>query len=258
MAWVSLDRNDNDLVTFLHYLIAAVETASDDQSQSTPFTATKALLRAPTLPEVVSFVAAFVNDLSGLKEMAVIVLDDFHLIQDAHVIQFLNILLDHLPRQVHLILACRVDPGLPISRLRVQHELTEFRMQDLKFSSHESQEYLRRVVDAEFDWEAASILSERTEGWIAGLWLAAISLQSKHRKDFLGFSRTFNGNHDHVMTYLADEVLGQQSERVRRFLMQTAIMDRFCAPLCMALTEYPEMECKEILAWLETKNLFIV
>ncbi len=168
--------------------------------------------------------------------------------------QALTFLLDHLPPQMHLVITTREDPSLPLSRYRVRGQLTELRAADLRFTPEEAGAFLNQIMNLNLSVENIAALETRTEGWIAGLQLAALSMQG--REDIASFIQAFTGSHHFVLDYLVEEVLQHQSEHIRSFLLQTAILDRFCAPLCNAVTG--REDGKEMLEFLERSNLFLI
>ena len=168
----------------------------------------------------------------------------------------LTFLLEHLPPQMHLVIATREDPHLPLARLRVRGQLTELRAADLRFTPAEAAEFLNQVMGLNLSAEDIAALENRTEGWIAGLQLAAISMQGD--KDTASFIKSFTGSHHFVLDYLLEEVLQKQSESVQTFLLRTSILDRLCGPLCDAVLLDPSASGQETLEYLEHANLFIV
>ena len=164
----------------------------------------------------------------------ILVLDDYHVIDSQPVDQALTFLLEHLPTQMHLVIATREDPSLPLARLRARGQLTELRAADLRFTPAEAADFLNRMMGLNLTDADIAALEARTEGWIAGLQLAALSMQG--RSDTAGFIQAFTGSHRFVLDYLAGEVLERQPERVRNFLLQTAILDRLSGSLCDAVT----------------------
>ena len=182
------------------------------------------------------------------------VLDDYHVIDSEPIDSALTFLIDHLPPQMHLVITTREDPSLPLPRYRARGELTEIRAADLRFTSEEASAFLNQMMNLNLSAENITALEARTEGWIAGLQLAALSMQG--RKDIPGFIQAFTGSHRFVLDYLAEEVLKHETEDIRSFLLQTAILDKFCAPLCNAVTE--REDGKEMLDILERSNLFLI
>ena len=184
----------------------------------------------------------------------VLVLDDYHLIDSEPIDNALSFLLDHLPQRIHLVITTREDPHLPLARYRARGQLTELRAADLRFTFSEAAEFLNQVMGLSLSTEDISALETRTEGWIAGLQLAALSMQS--RQDTASFIQSFTGSHRFVLDYLVEEVLQRQPEPIRSFLLQTSILDRLCGPLCNAITDHENS--KAMLDILERGNLFVI
>ena len=246
-AWVSLDAGDNDPTVFWSYVIAAVQTIAAGTGQRA-----LAMLRSSQPLEAV--VASFLNDLSGADGEVVLVLDDYHVIESAPLHASVAYLLEHLPARAHLVLGGRADPPLPLARLRARGELLEVRAADLRFTAEETAAYLNEAMGLHLTADDVDALEARTEGWIAALQLAALSLKDRH--DSSGFIASFAGDDRFVVDYLAEEVLERQPEDVRRFLLETAIMDRFTGPLCDAVTG--ASGGKAMLERLDRANLFLV
>jgi len=251
VAWLSLDEGDSDPARFLTYLVAALQTISQGVGEGM----LGAMQAAQPLTAIHEFLlATLLNEIAAMPEAFMLVLDDYHLIDSEPIDHALAYLLDHLPPQMRLVLATREDPSLPLARYRGRGQLTELRAAELRFTAEEAGDFLNRVMGLELSAADVAALEGRTEGWIAGLQLAALSLQG--RQDVAGFLQAFTGSHRFVLDYLVEEVLQHQPERVREFLLQTAILDRLCAPLCDAVTEWEDG--KEMLDGLERGNLFLV
>ena len=242
VAWVSLDDGDNDPARFLTYLVAALRSAGPAQPPSVE----QALTVEQTL-------TALINDIAQAPHDTILVLDDFHLVDAAPVRDALAFLLERLPSNVHLAMAGRSDPSLPLARLRGRGELTELRAADLRFTADESAAFLNEVMGLTLSATDIAALETRTEGWIAGLQLAALSMRD--RSDIAGFIRAFTGSHRFVIDYLVEEVLQRQPDDVRNFLFRTAILDRLSGPLCDAVTGQAGGD--EMLEKLERENLFV-
>jgi LuxR family transcriptional regulator, maltose regulon positive regulatory protein len=249
VTWLSLDADDNDPVRFWTYVITAVQRLRADLGESA-----LTLLQSPQPPPITSILSALINEISSFPEDFFIVLDDYHLIKSQPIDEALSFLLDHLPPQMRAILISRADPPLPLARLRARNQLTELRADDLRFTTDEAAVFLNEVMGLKLTAENIAALESRTEGWIAGLQLAALSMQG--RDDITSFIQAFSGSHRHVLTYLAEEVLEQRPKGTMNFLLQTSILDRLCGPLCDAVTEQHDGE--ETLKKLEQANLFIV
>ena len=207
-------------------------------------------LQSPQPPPTESILTALLNEITAIPDHFVLVLDDYHVIDAKPVDEALTFLLEHLPPQMHLVIATREDPPLPLARLRARGQLTELRAADLRFTPAEAAEFLNQVMGLNLSAEDIAALESRTEGWIAGLQLAALSMQG--RSDIASFIRAFTGSHRFVLDYLVEEVLQHQPEHIRSFLLQTAILDRLCAPLCNAVTE--RKDGKEMLDALERRQ----
>ncbi len=197
-----------------------------------------------------------VNEISRLPEPGLLVLDDYHLVDAPAVDRALTFLIEHLPRSLHLVITTREDPPLPLPRLRVRGQMTEIRAKDLRFTPAEARELLNQNMGLDLSEAAITALEARTEGWIAGLQLAAISLRGG--RDAERFVQSFTGSHRYVLDYLMEEVLLQQAAERREFLLATAILDRLCGPLCEAVLEQPPGSGQSTLAYLEQANLFVV
>ena len=250
-AWYSLDDGDTDPARFLRYFINAIQMVSPGTGQGI-----LGLLDSPTPPAVDNLLLALINEISNLKNRIVLVLDDYHLVNSGPVNDILKFFMEHQPPAIHLVITTREDPGLPLARLRAGDQLTELRAVDLGFTLEETADFLNRVMDLQLPEEDISILENRTEGWIAGLQLAAISLRG--HKDPAGFIQGFTGSHHFVLDYLIGEVVRQQPDTVRTFLLCTSILDRMCGPLCDALLESKAGTGQEILLSLEQSNLFVI
>ena len=250
IAWLSLDKDDNDLPRFLAYFIAALQTIAPTVGEAT-LGAMHASRSQPPPTDVL--LTALLNDLAALGD-AVLVLDDYHVIESPSIDEALTFFVDHLPPQFRLVIASREDPPLPLARLRARGQLTELRAADLRFTSAEAADFLNQAMDLNLSAADIAALEARTEGWIAGLQLAALSMQG--RSDTGSFIRAFTGSHRFVLDYLMEEVLQRQPERVRGFLLQTAILDRLNGPLCNAVTG--QQDGKAMLEALERGNLFVI
>jgi len=251
-AWLSLDKGDNDPVRFLSYLIAALQTIEKNFA-----TGVLAVLQSPQPPPIEASLTLLLNEISAIQENFILVLDDYHEIDSEHIDQALTFLLDHMPPQMHLVITTREDPSLPLSRYRARGQLTELRVTDLRFIPEESSAFLNQIVNLKLSAEDFVSLETRTEGWIAGLQLAALALLAMQgREDTARFIQAFTGSHRFVLDYLVEEVLSHQSEQVRSFLLQTAILERLCAPLCNAVNM--REDGKEMLDILERHNLFLI
>jgi LuxR family maltose regulon positive regulatory protein len=249
-AWLSLDAGDSDLSVFLTYLVGAVRTVYPDACPQT-----SSLLQSHQVPPPEYLAGTLTNELADLPDNLVLALDDFHRIVGKAVPKLVTALLDHLPSQVCLAIATRQDPGLPLVRLRASEEMVELRMADLCFTLDEVQAFLEQAVGTALSDEFVEALEARTEGWIVGLCLAALSLRGA--KDPAAFVQSFQASgHRYVMEYLVDEVLSQQPPAMQGFLLRTSILERFCAPLCDAALD--RHDSQTILEELDQANLFLV
>jgi LuxR family maltose regulon positive regulatory protein len=248
VAWVSLDERDRDPTTFWSYLLLAVDRAA-------PGAATQALTELQAgRADVETVLTGMLNELSVLPDDLTVVLDDYHLAEGPGIQPGLTFLLERLPPQVHLVLSTRADPALPLSRWRARGELVEVRAPDLRFTAAEAAAYLNDTCSLGLRPDDVAALDTRTEGWVAALQLAALSLTG--REDPSGFIAGFAGDDRYVVDYLVDEVLDRQPEDLRRFLLDTCVLDRLTARLCDAVAG--RQDASAILEWLERQNLFLV
>ena len=248
-AWLSLDEGDNDPMRFLSYILAALQSIDADIGRGIT-----SLLGSPDTSPMEALVTVLINDLAGISQPVLLVLDDYHVIQNLAVHDVLTTLVDHQPPALHLFLLTRQDPPLPLPRLRARAQVIEIRADDLRFSAEETARFLNTHLDTAPEEAVVSALHTRTEGWIAGLQLAALSLRGW--TDIAAFVERFSGSHPYVFDYLLDEVLRQQPERIRTFLQQTAVLERLNAGLCDEVTG--RRDSRELLSWLEHANLFLV
>ncbi len=250
-AWLSLDEGENDPTRFLTYLVAALQTIAATLGEGA-----LGVLQSPQPPPTEAILTALLNDLTTIQDQFVLVLDDYHVIDAKAIDQALTYLVEHLPPRMHLVITTREDPQLPLARLRARGQLTEVRTADLRFTPSEAAAFLNQVMGLPLSAEDIAALERRTEGWIAGLQLAALSMQG--HEDAASFIRSFTGSHHFVLDYLVEEVLGQQSERVQTFLLRTSILDRMSGPLCDAVVLDPSISGQATLEYLEHANLFII
>jgi LuxR family maltose regulon positive regulatory protein len=249
VAWVSLDEGDNDPARFWAYFIAGVQKIHEDVGESA-----LAALQSPRPPMMQGLLTGLINDLADVPEHLVLVLDDLHVIVDRTVNDGLAFLLDNLPPQMHLILSSRADPPWPLAGMRARREMTELRVDDLRFTAEEAASFLNEVMKLDLSREDVAALEERTEGWIVGLQMAALSMRG--RKDVSGFIKAFSGSHRFILDYLVEEVLDRQPCDVQEFLLKTSILERMTAPLCQAVTGTEDSQM--ILNRLDQANLFVV
>ncbi|MBX0331178.1 LuxR C-terminal-related transcriptional regulator [Oscillochloris sp. ZM17-4] len=229
VAWLALDAADNDPARFLAYLIAALQTVAPTLGSDVA-----ALLQSSQPPTIAALLPPLLNQIAALPQPAILVLDDCHVLDAEPVGQALTALVEHLPPALHLVITARADPPLPLARLRARDQLTELRATDLRFTRAEAAAFLTGVMALDLTADDVAALEERTEGWVAGLQLAALSMQG--RQDTRAFIRTFAGDHRYILDYLVDEVLQRQPAALRQFLLQTAILDHLHGPLCDAVT----------------------
>jgi LuxR family transcriptional regulator, maltose regulon positive regulatory protein len=255
VAWLSLDDGDNDPTRFLTYLVAALQMLTVNIGAGV-----LAVLQSPQPPPIESILTALINEITSIPDNFIFVLDDYHIIDSKPIDNALAFLLEHLPVQMHLVITTREDPDLPLARLRARGQLTELRAVDLRFIPAEAAEFLNQMMGLNLSTEDIAALETRTEGWIAGLQLAALALQGSHsmqdHPDTSRFIQSFTGSHRFVLDYLVEEVLQRQPEHIRSFLLQTSILDRLSGPLCDAVTV--QAISSGILETLERGNLFIV
>lgn len=249
VAWLSIDEGDSDLTRFLTYLISALQTIHAGIGSG----ALQGVQTSQPAP-VESILTTLLNEISTIPNKFILVLDDYHLVDARAVDNALTFLLEHLPPQMHLVITTREDPNLPLARFRVRNQLTELRITDLRFTPSEAAEFLNQVMGLSLSAEDIAVLETRVEGWIAGLQLAALSLQS--HQDVHGFIQAFAGDHRYIVDYLVDEVLRRQPEDIRNFLLQTSILERLNGSLCDAVTT--QMGSKARLEQLQRGNLFLI
>ena len=250
-AWLSLDEGDNDPARFLAYLVAALQTVAPAIGAGVA-----AALQSPQPPPAEVLLTALLNEVAAAQHQLILVLDDYHLIESGAVDQALSFLVERLPPQLHLVIVTREDPPLPLARLRARDQLTELRVADLRFTRPEAAEFLNQAMSLDLSAEAIAALEARTEGWVTGLQLAALSLQ--RRADAASFIASFAGSHHFVLDYLMEEVLHQQPERLQTFLLRTSILERMCGPLCEAVVREPAGAGQATLEQLERANLFLI
>jgi len=271
VAWLSLDEGDNDPARFMAYLVAALETVESAGEMVGPIGETVlAALQSPEGPQLEPVLTALINKIASVTEPFVLVLDDYHLITAQQIHQAITFILEHLPPQMHLVIAARADPPLPVAGLRGRGQLTEVRQADLRFTPEEASAFLNKLMGLDLAEEDIEALSARTEGWITGLQMAAVSM--KGRDDVGQFVLAFAGSNVYVLDYLMEEVLERQPARVQTFLLQTSILGRLTGPLCDAVTrgngdqalpvpseqEGGSPTGQQTLEMLERSNLFIV
>lgn len=251
VAWLSLDEAERDSTRFLTYLLAALQRIAPGLGEGL-----LAALQSPQPPPPAVILTPLLNEIAAIPSPFVLVLDDYHLASSESVDAALTLLLEHLPPQVHLVITTRAEPDLPLARLRARGQLTELRSADLRFSAAEAATFLNQVMGLALTAAEVTLLESRTEGWIAGLQLAALSMQGVG--DAAQFLRSFTGSHRHVLDYLVEEVLRRQPAHLQQFLLHTSILKRLSGPLCDALLPDLAQSGQECLAYLERANLFII
>jgi LuxR family maltose regulon positive regulatory protein len=250
-AWLSLDAGDSDPARFLTYLITALQEISANLGMGLLNT-----LQAPQPPAIEMILTSLLNEISAISNDFILVLDDYHVVDAKAIDDIISFLLVHMPPQMHLVIITREDPHLPLARLRARGQLTEIRAKELRFTPNEANDFLNRVMGLDLSMEEVAALESRTEGWIVGLQLAALSMQG--HQDTAAFIRSFTGSHHFVLDYLVEEVLQQQTEEIQTFLLYTSILDRLCGPLCDALLRTPAATGEATLDYLQRANLFLI
>ncbi len=268
VAWLTLDESDNDPTHFLAYFIAAIQTIHPDVGQSVV-----AASQSSQPLAIQALLTPLINEIAALAERFTLVLDDYHLITAQALHDGLGFLLDHLPPQLHLVIATRADPPLPLARLRARDQLTELRQSDLRFTTGEAAAFLNRVMALNLSPEHVAALESRTEGWIAGLQMASLATRAhvspQGQDDVAAFIHAFTGSDRYILDYLVEEVLQRQPESVQTFLLQTSILKHLSGTLCDAVrfgegtisTDPPsekQAQGQVMLERLEQSNLFIV
>jgi LuxR family maltose regulon positive regulatory protein len=281
-AWLSLDEDDDDPTRFMLYLVAALQRVEASIGQGiAEALLSPGLAKTNAPPSNKALLTTLINQIVALPELF-LVLDDYHLITSQAIHDALAFLLARMPDNLHLVIAARADPPLPLARLRARGQLTELRQNDLRFSPDQAAQFIQRVTGLELPTDAVAALASRTEGWIAGLQMAAASLQNQSAEHAANLVQTFSGSNRYVLDYLLEEVLQQQPEHIQTFLLQTSILDRLTAPLCAAVVKDRDWRlCRErsverleigdsqfpnslipnphsLLEQLESSNLFIV
>jgi LuxR family transcriptional regulator, maltose regulon positive regulatory protein len=248
VSWLSLDAGDNDPNVFWRYFLAAIARLHPGVGATA-----SALLGSPQPPGMVTILTTLVNDLHSMSRDVIFVLDDYQLIDSADVHEAMTFLIENRPPRLHLIILTRADPPIPLSRLRASGELLELRAADLRFGPDEAGSYLNQVMGLKLTAANISELVRRTEGWVAGLQMAALAIRDQ--ADVPGFIAGFTGSNRYVIDYLAEEVLRRQPTELRAFMLDTSVLDRMCASLCDDVTSSPDSQ--DILEGLEHANLFV-
>lgn len=249
VAWVSLEKSDNNLEQFITCVLTALQQVEDDLGQTA-----LEIVESGQEINLQQILGLLVKDLYSLEQAIILVLEDYHLIEDEKIDRFLEALLNHTIARLHLVITTREDPNLPLTRLRVRNQLTEIRALDLSFSLAEAAAFFSNVMGVQLSKREIEILESRTEGWAAGLQLAALSL--KKSADKTRFVAAFHGTHRHVLDYLIEEVLKSQPEEINQFLRRTSILDQLSPALCEAVAG--QKASARFLHYLESNNLFLV
>ncbi len=265
-AWISLDENDNDTGRFFTYILAGLQMVDPDLGQTIQSTLD---LSQPIMVE--PLISSLINEITASETPFLLILDDFHTITQTVIHDAIAFLLDHLPPQVHLVIVTREDPQIPFSRLRVRGLLTELRARDLRFTEKETADFFHETMDLDLNLEDIAAIETRTEGWIVGLQLAALTMKSDLAECIPGFIRDFTGNNRYIVDYLTEEVLKRQPPELRSFLLHTSILDRLSGPLCDAVfpqeresvgveDALPNLPAKgqKKLEFIEESNLFLI
>lgn len=258
VAWLSLDEDDNDPTRFLNYFVAALQTILPTVGRGV-----SGLLQSPQPAPIESILTSLLNEIAMSPDNFILVLDDYHVVDGNDIDNMLLFLLEHLPQQMHVVISTREDPDIGLPRLRVRGQLTELRAANLRFTPEEASIFLNDVMGLALSTDQIVALDNRTEGWIAGLQLAALSMQN--HEDTTQFIHSFTGSHRFVLDYLVEEVLYQQPKSIQTFLLYSSVLDRMCGPLCDAIlqqslgsTADSHISGQETLAYLEQANLFII
>ena len=262
-AWISLDETDNDLTRFMLYLITALQQIDPKIGLTT-----QPALLAAQLPPAEELVAQLINDLATTGKRLALILDDYHRITLPKVHQVVHLLVERQPASMHTVIITREDPPFPLPRMRVRGQIAEIRERDLRFTQIEAEDFLANSMGLDLDPETIAILDARTEGWIAGLQLAALAIQEfPDERSVQNFLNTFTGTDRHIVDYLVDEVYTRQPAEIREFLLRTSILERFCAPLCDVMLANGEPLAKTsdhlspsvaLLNQIERANLFLI
>jgi LuxR family transcriptional regulator, maltose regulon positive regulatory protein len=248
-AWFSLDNGDNDPVDFLSYIISGIQSIHTTFGQG----ALK-LLNSPNKPSGESIASLLINEILNINQNFLLVLDDFHLIKSNEVVKLLSYLLEHMPGNIHIVILTRSDPALSLSRLRSQHQLVELRSSDLSFSANDISVWFNKKLKLGLSIEDVYSLETKTEGWIAGLQLTALSMQG--REDISEFIQDLKGDNRYIMDYLMEEVLKIQTDDIKEFLVQTSILAQMSAPLCNAVLNRNDSQF--VLEKLDKNNMFVL
>ena len=248
-AWFSLDNGDNDPANFLSYIISGIQSIHTAFGQS----ALK-LLNSPNQPSGESIAGLLINEILNINQNFLLVFDDFHLIKSNEVLKLVTYLIEHIPGNIHIVILTRSDPAISVSRLRSQNQLVELRSSDLSFSANDISVLFNKKLKLGLSIDDVYSLETKTEGWIAGLQLTALSM--KDREDISGFIQDLKGDNRYIMDYLMEEVLKIQTDDINDFLLQTSILEQMSAPLCNAVLNINNSQL--ILETLEKNNMFVI
>jgi LuxR family maltose regulon positive regulatory protein len=249
VGWLSLDAADNDPAFFWSYFIAALQSVHPEIGKPA-----LSMLRSPQPPPVVWILNTLINELAKTQTEFALVLDDYHEIDNQSIHELMSYLVENMPPQMHLFISTRIDPPLPLARLRARGHMIELRAADLRFTSGEATEFLNEMMNLGLSHSQVETLEARTEGWIAGLRMAALSIRTTN--DVTAFIDSFGGGTRHIFDYLIEEVVDRQLPDIRDFLLRTSVLDRLTGPLCNAITG--RNDSREVLQRLERGNLFLV
>jgi LuxR family maltose regulon positive regulatory protein len=249
VSWLSLDPADDDPGRFFAYFIAALQKVKANLGREI-----EGVLRSGQLPPVEVISATLCNDILEWEARFLLILDDFHVIQDGFILQFLEKLITNLPHPLHLVLLTREDPPLPLARLRANYQLTEVRAGDLRFTRADTHRFMNEIMGLSLSEADLAALEDKTEGWVAGLQLAALSIRDRANPS--GFIAALSGSHRFILSYLTEEVLGQQPQEIQDFLLETSILDKLNGNLCNQVTGREDSHA--LLDWLFNANLFLI
>jgi LuxR family maltose regulon positive regulatory protein len=249
VAWLSLDEGDNDPDRFLTYLILALQQIQDGIGANT-----LDILTSSQTPSFKLILTNLINEIAVTKTHFNLILDDYHVITEQQIHHWLSFLMENQPEPMHLVIATRNDPPWPLARLRSRREILEIRSKDLRFTSAETSSLFKDILALDLSTEDVQLLDERVEGWIAGLQMAALSLQG--REQVSEFIREFTGSNRFILDYLFEEILSAQTPEIQDFLLRSSVLDRLTAPLCQTVTGIRDSQ--EILEYLDRANLFLV
>lgn len=251
IGWISIDEEHNDLMRFLLYILAAIQSANIHIDETII-----GMVLSPQPPPYKTILTLLLNEIANLEDDFSLILDDYHLIDSKEVDEALTFLIDNMPSQMHILISTRIDPDLPIARLRAQGQMVEIRVADMRFKQSEIAEFMNQTMQLELAEKNISALEMCTEGWISGLKLAAISMQGN--SDISGFIESFTSSNRYIIDYLVEEVLNKLSENIQEFLLRTSVLDRMSGPLCDEIFPSNAISGQETLEYLEKINMFVI